>query len=397
MFNAVVGNPPFLGGHKITGLFGDEYREHLVEHLARGVRGRADLAAYFLHRMHDLAASDGQVGIVATNTLAQGRTREVGLDVIVAEGATIRSALKSDKWPGRASVQYCMVVTSKTPMKEGKAYFLIWSPRKDEVEDPDEDDVPEDADRWDEFVPKHGPVVANWADRKGVGYSVTAERELSLSKCVRCGSAGEVHSVINYPGQPEVVAMCAYISTRYSDRDPSKAAIVDCAPVICEECGVYEYPTHARNVNGRLQCRHCWGDWVRQAGSENLRLHVEACAEVECETCSGVLPEWLRRDRKHTPTVWRFENGSYGWDCRCLLWAWEDCPRFTTQGGAYLGWVEHAYGISIQAKTPEEPAASVDAALFDLQVERVEKPKRVPPAKPEPIVEDMPSLFDEVA
>jgi hypothetical protein len=33
-FDAVVGNPPFMGGSKITGAFGDPYREFLVRHLA---------------------------------------------------------------------------------------------------------------------------------------------------------------------------------------------------------------------------------------------------------------------------------------------------------------------------------------------------------------------------
>ena len=38
-FDAFVGNPPFMGGQKITGNLGDEYREYLVESLgARSAR-----------------------------------------------------------------------------------------------------------------------------------------------------------------------------------------------------------------------------------------------------------------------------------------------------------------------------------------------------------------------
>ena len=49
-FDAFVGNPPFMGGQKITGNLGTDYRDYLVEHLARGKRGNADLCAYFFLR-----------------------------------------------------------------------------------------------------------------------------------------------------------------------------------------------------------------------------------------------------------------------------------------------------------------------------------------------------------
>ncbi|MCH7231608.1 BREX-1 system adenine-specific DNA-methyltransferase PglX [Glycomyces sp. L485] len=114
-FDAIVGNPPFLGGKKITGNVGTAYREYLVECVGRGVRGHADLVAYFLLQSADLLSSTGHAGLIGTNTLAQGDTREVGLDRIVAEGATIRSAVKSERWPSRSAVlEYCIVWTSKS-------------------------------------------------------------------------------------------------------------------------------------------------------------------------------------------------------------------------------------------------------------------------------------------
>ncbi|WP_249925843.1 Eco57I restriction-modification methylase domain-containing protein, partial [Escherichia coli] len=45
-FDCIVGNPPFLGGQKITGAMGDCYREYLVNTIACGKRGSADLVAY---------------------------------------------------------------------------------------------------------------------------------------------------------------------------------------------------------------------------------------------------------------------------------------------------------------------------------------------------------------
>ncbi|MFI5802210.1 Eco57I restriction-modification methylase domain-containing protein [Streptomyces sp. NPDC051561] len=112
-FDAVVGNPPFLGGKKLTGAFGGAYREYLVDILGRGARGHADLVAYFLLKSHDLLNASGNTGLVATNTLAQGDTREVGLEQLVASGTSIRQSVKSRPWPSRSAVlEYCAVWTS---------------------------------------------------------------------------------------------------------------------------------------------------------------------------------------------------------------------------------------------------------------------------------------------
>ncbi|MEV7185583.1 hypothetical protein [Kitasatospora sp. NPDC093102] len=116
-FDAIIGNPPFLGGQKLTGVMGEAYREYLVDYLAGGKRGSADLVAYFELRAHDLLNRSGQTGIIATNTLAQGSTREVGLDQLEAVGVVIRRAVKSAPWPSRSAVlEYCAVWTSIAPV-----------------------------------------------------------------------------------------------------------------------------------------------------------------------------------------------------------------------------------------------------------------------------------------
>jgi Eco57I restriction-modification methylase/MmeI, target recognition domain len=116
-FDAIIGNPPFLGGQKLTGSLGTAYREYLVEMIGRGVRGSADLIAYFVLRAHDLLNTRGQTGLIATNTLAQGDTREVGLDQVVASGTEIRQAIKSRPWPSRGAVlEYAAIWTSRQPL-----------------------------------------------------------------------------------------------------------------------------------------------------------------------------------------------------------------------------------------------------------------------------------------
>ncbi len=49
-FDAIVGNPPFQGGKKISGALGGQYRDYVIQWLADDVRGNADLVAYFYLR-----------------------------------------------------------------------------------------------------------------------------------------------------------------------------------------------------------------------------------------------------------------------------------------------------------------------------------------------------------
>ncbi len=109
-FDTVVGNPPFLGGHKLTGALGESSRDWLVHVLAGGVRGRADLVAYFFLRAFTVLVSGGTIGLIATNTLAQTDTREVGLDQLVERGLEITRSIRSKRWPSStASLEYAAV------------------------------------------------------------------------------------------------------------------------------------------------------------------------------------------------------------------------------------------------------------------------------------------------
>ncbi|PRW65226.1 Eco57I restriction-modification methylase domain-containing protein [Actinopolyspora mortivallis] len=117
-FDAVVGNPPFLGGQKLTSALGTAYREYLVHAVGSGARGSADLVAYCELRAHAVLNSSGQTGLIATNTLAQGDTRDVGLDQLVDGGVTIRRAVKSAPWPSKsAALEYCAVWTSRAALQ----------------------------------------------------------------------------------------------------------------------------------------------------------------------------------------------------------------------------------------------------------------------------------------
>ncbi len=108
-FAVFFGNPPFQGGQRITGALGVPYRDFLVDYLADGQRGSADLCAYFFLRAGGLLRRQGQFGMLATNTIAQGDTREVGLDQLVQHGFSIPRAVPSQPWPGQAAVEVAVV------------------------------------------------------------------------------------------------------------------------------------------------------------------------------------------------------------------------------------------------------------------------------------------------
>lgn len=104
-FDAFVGNPPFMGGQMLTGNFGEPYREMLVRHLANGQRGSADFCAYFFLRANQTVRMNGQFGLLATNSIAQGDTREVSLDQLSTNGCVIVRAVSSRPWPGAANLE----------------------------------------------------------------------------------------------------------------------------------------------------------------------------------------------------------------------------------------------------------------------------------------------------
>jgi len=124
-FDAVIGNPPFLAGSKVSGTFGDDYAFWLQRWDGRGVKGNTDLAARFLVRAQRLMSSRGQLGYVATNTLVEGTTLRVGLEQVVSQGLTIRRGRSPHPWPTTsANLQIVEVWASQTLLSKGAVYWL---------------------------------------------------------------------------------------------------------------------------------------------------------------------------------------------------------------------------------------------------------------------------------
>ena len=129
-FDVFLGNPPFMGGQKITGAAGTDYRNHLIAWIAGGKKGSADLVAYFFLKSTKLARS---LGFLATNTIAQGDTSEVGLTQVIDGGWIIHRAFSSTGWPGVASLEIAKVWAGCRPWKGGRPLDGLPVARIDEM------------------------------------------------------------------------------------------------------------------------------------------------------------------------------------------------------------------------------------------------------------------------
>jgi len=107
MMDAFVGNPPFLGGKSVSTHFGAIYRDWIL--LRPNTHGNGDLSAHFFRAAFEMLGKHGTMGLVSTNTIAQGDTRISGLQPIVSGGGTIFSATASMPWPGTAAVAVSLV------------------------------------------------------------------------------------------------------------------------------------------------------------------------------------------------------------------------------------------------------------------------------------------------
>ncbi|WP_298207847.1 DNA methyltransferase [Ferrimicrobium sp.] len=117
-FDAVVGNPPFLGGKKISGALGDDYLAWLVAWEGNGIKGSADLAARFVLRAEALLNSRGQLAFVSTNSLIEGGTLRAGLLQLERRGWKMRRATSEHPWPSKsANLSIIEVWLTRAPMK----------------------------------------------------------------------------------------------------------------------------------------------------------------------------------------------------------------------------------------------------------------------------------------
>ena len=111
-FDAVIGNPPFLGGRRITYRHSESLLAYLKAWLY-GAAGTTDLCVYFLLRASMASGHRGFIGLVLSDIVSQGESRVNGLERLLSEGLTIYRCVPSMDWPGQAGVKIALVHISK--------------------------------------------------------------------------------------------------------------------------------------------------------------------------------------------------------------------------------------------------------------------------------------------
>jgi len=70
-------------------------------------------------RATSLLQANGTLGLIATNTVAQGDSREVGLDAMAASGFVITRAIQSRSWPASsANLEFAAVWGTRSPVAD---------------------------------------------------------------------------------------------------------------------------------------------------------------------------------------------------------------------------------------------------------------------------------------
>ncbi|WP_341899532.1 DNA methyltransferase [Synechococcus sp. UW140] len=111
-FDVFVGNPPFAGNNTFVQTYPEGVLDWFKQlHPESG--GNCDLVAHFFRRCFELLRPRGSLGLIATNTIAQGDTRSSGLRWICLNGGTIYAARRRYKWPGVAAVVVSVVHVHK--------------------------------------------------------------------------------------------------------------------------------------------------------------------------------------------------------------------------------------------------------------------------------------------
>jgi hypothetical protein len=130
-FDCILGNPPYLGGKKISGNYGDSVLNYLMySHPETG--GLCDYVVYFLRRMFEVLKIGGSIGVISTKAIYKGDSREGGLRWISNNRGIISFARRSTPWPGQASLSVATICLFKgginwSPILDGRAVAAISS------------------------------------------------------------------------------------------------------------------------------------------------------------------------------------------------------------------------------------------------------------------------------
>ncbi|NCS47540.1 MAG: class I SAM-dependent DNA methyltransferase [Microcystis aeruginosa BK11-02] len=115
--DAIIGNPPFLGGKKLRTELGDEYAERIYQKFT-DVQGQPDFCIFWFRKAAENLGELGRAGLVGTNSISQVSGRKASLDYVVKQGGFIHEAISTQPWSGEANVHVSIVNWSKERPKE---------------------------------------------------------------------------------------------------------------------------------------------------------------------------------------------------------------------------------------------------------------------------------------
>lgn len=114
-FDAVVGNPPFIGKNLWSSTIGP-IAFNAAHSILKAKQKKIDISVVFHKRAFDLIKSGGLYGLIGVTNISESYAVKVGLAQIAQQGE-IYSAVKSLKWPGRANINVAIVHVRKGEWK----------------------------------------------------------------------------------------------------------------------------------------------------------------------------------------------------------------------------------------------------------------------------------------
>jgi SAM-dependent methyltransferase len=110
--DAIIGNPPFLGGKHIRLGKSDDYVDRIFQRFS-DVKDSVDYCCYWFRLTHDHLDENGRAGLVGTNSISQGKSRKASLEYITQNSGYIHNAISTQPWSGEAAVHVSLVNWSK--------------------------------------------------------------------------------------------------------------------------------------------------------------------------------------------------------------------------------------------------------------------------------------------
>ncbi len=118
-FDCILGNPPYLGGKKISGIYGHVFCEYAK--WAYAPTGISDLVTFFLKRIYGLLKPTGFMALITTNSVIDSDIRRDGLMQLLESGGRINMAVRGVKWSGTAN----LVVSEFSISKSHYHHFCV--------------------------------------------------------------------------------------------------------------------------------------------------------------------------------------------------------------------------------------------------------------------------------